>query len=99
MTGTIKVRIQVTPTSGEREHDLRRRRRLRGRPERVRVRHPAEEGKRRLDGVEDRDHVEVRDVQAEGIGNMVVPIASPQEVERREERLVPGTVDLSRLGP
>jgi len=61
---------------GERGHDVHRRRRLRGRPEWDRVRHPVEEGKRRVDGVEERDHVEVRDVQAEGIGNVVVPIAS-----------------------
>jgi hypothetical protein len=48
--------------------------------------------------VEDRDHVEVRDVQAEGIGNVVVPVASAQDVEP-EERLVPGAIDISRLGP
>jgi hypothetical protein len=51
-----------------------------------------------VDGVEDRDHVEVRDVQAECIGNVVVSIASAQDVERREERLVTGAIDLRRLG-
>ena len=94
MTDTIKVRLQVTPPSGSpdttfaiavasvapRSGSVRR--------------HPAEEGKRRLDGVENRDHVEVRKVQAEGVGNMVVPVASAQDVERREERLVAGAVDI-----
>jgi hypothetical protein len=61
-------------------------------------RHPAEEGKRRLDGVEHRDHVEARVVQAEGVGNVVVPVASAQDVERREERLVAWAIDLRRLG-
>src|SRR6266540_2899088 len=32
---------------------------------------------------------EVRKVHAEGVGNMVVPVAPAQDVERREERLVP----------
>lgn len=86
------------PPVGEPGHDLRRRRRLRGRPERVRVRHPAEEGKRRLDGVENRDHVEVRKFQAERVGNVVVPVAPAQDFERREERLVAWAIDLRRLG-
>jgi hypothetical protein len=49
-------------------------------------------------GRQDRDQVEVRDVQAEGIGNVVVSIASAQDIEWREERLVAGAIDLRRLG-
>jgi len=47
-----------------------------------------------VDGVEDGDHLEVGDVQASGLRNVVVPISAPQDGERREERLVAGGVHL-----
>jgi hypothetical protein len=92
--GHLKVRLQVTPRRGARTRPSPS---PPSSPGSVR-RHPAEEGKRRLDGVENRDHVEARVVQAEGVGNVVVPVASAQDVERREERLVAWAVDLRRLG-
>jgi plastocyanin len=99
MTGTVKVPIQVTPIIGERGNRLPRHRRVRGRPERVRLRRPAQEREWELDGVEGRDHLEVRDVQAAGLWNLVVPLSPSQVVERREERLVAGSVGLGDVVP
>jgi hypothetical protein len=94
MRDTIKVRLQVTPPSGSPDTTFAIAVASVAPPSGSVRRHPAEEGKRRLDGVENRDHVEVRKVQAEGVGNVVVPVASAQDVERREERLVAGAVDI-----
>jgi len=44
------------------------------------------------------DHLEVRDVQAASLGVLVVPISPPQDLVRRDERVVAGAIDLSRLG-
>jgi hypothetical protein len=98
MKGTVKLPIRVAPTSGSVGDGVHRHGRVRGRPQRVRLRHPAQEGERELDGVKDGDDLEVRDVQAEDLGDLVVPVSSPQDLERGEERLVAGAIDLRRLG-
>jgi hypothetical protein len=70
MTGTIKVRIQVSPTSGSVGTIFTVAVASLAAPSGSVYDIQAEEGKWRLDGLEDRDQIEVRDVQAEGIGNV-----------------------------
>jgi len=58
--GHLKVRLQVTPPSGSPDTTFAVASVVA--PSGSVRRHPAEEGKRSLDGVENRDHVEAREV-------------------------------------
>lgn len=98
MTGSVKIPAQVTPTSGSVGATFAVNVADRRAPSGLVYDVQRKKGSGRLDGVEDGDHLEVRDVRAADLGDLVVPVSSPQDLERAEERLVAGAIDLRRLG-